>query len=86
MKGPYRNLADAIILQAVDDWRKAKRDIEIQQGQNRLRANKMIKDCERFFLSSYFNLFTEIDGAYILRALEKEVLETADSNKKISAK
>ena len=60
---PYRLLADAVILQAVKDYRKAlKRD------------NKVVKrECCRFFRSQWFKELTNIDGEQIISELKSEV-------------
>ena len=31
------------------------------------------KECERFFQSSHFNIFTQLDGKVLLSQLEREV-------------
>ena len=56
-------LANAIILQAVKDYRKAlKRDDCVRQ-----------KEIERFFRSEWFSVLTKIDPEMLIRKLEEEV-------------
>ena len=60
---PYRLLADAVILQAVKDYRKAlKRD------------NRAVKrECCRFFRSQWFKELTNIDGELLISKIKSEV-------------
>lgn len=56
---PYTALANAIIEQAVKDYRKSKNH----------QTRTIIK---KFFLSEWFSVLTEVDGKMILRRLEGE--------------
>ena len=56
---PYTALANAIIEQAVDDYRRSKHYLE----------KTAIK---KFFLSEWFSVLTEVDGKMILIRLEEE--------------
>lgn len=68
---PWQKLANAIVEQAVEDYRKA---------QARIIANPMIADhakvelrqLERFFRSQWFEVLTDVDGQLILSRLKKE--------------
>ena len=68
---PWQKLANAIVEQAVEDYRKV---------QARIKANPMIADhaeaelrqLERFFRSQWFEALTDIDGRLILSRLKKE--------------
>lgn len=55
---PYRALADAIILKAVDDYRKHKT----------LRGS-----IAKFFKSDWFKVLTDIDGEDLLKKLKDEL-------------
>ena len=55
---PYRALADAIILKAVDDYR----EYEELRG-----------DIAVFFRSDWFKALTDIDGEYLLKRLKDEL-------------
>lgn len=62
------NLCNAIILSAVNDYRKARCGERI--------AGKepwwVIRECERFFLSEWFSILTKVDGKTLLEALKRE--------------
>jgi len=68
---PYTGLANAIILQAVKDYRDANKRL------SRGRANKdaEIKKQEilNFFRSDWFGVLTEIDPEMLIRKLDEEV-------------
>ena len=59
MTDPYENLANAIILQAVKDYRL--HDDE-----------KELASIERFFRSGWFNTLTSIDPEMLIAKLRKE--------------
>ena len=59
MDTPYENLANAIILQAVKDYRL--HDDE-----------KELASIERFFRSGWFNTLTSIDSEMLIAKLRKE--------------
>ena len=66
----YEKLANAIILQAVKDYRAAKKKLKKQPTNKD--AEIMIKDTERFFCSDWFTALTDVDGSVILRKLQEE--------------
>jgi hypothetical protein len=70
-ENPYTGLANAIILQAVKDYRVALKKL------SRGRANKdaEIKKQEvlNFFRSDWFGVLTEIDPEMLIRKLDEEV-------------
>ncbi len=68
---PYEALANAVVLQAVKDWREAVG--KLNKGRKNVAAESMRDECERFFKSSYFNTFTELDGEILLSKLKSEV-------------
>ena len=70
MKDPYENLANAVILQAVKDWRSAVRKLKKRPRYDP--ARQMKEECEQFFLSEWFGELTEVDGGYLLRKLRLE--------------
>ena len=81
---PYESLANAIVEQAVTDYRKATADIRI--AKHRLRENpndekaikllnqsyRMHTECNRFFRSEWFGVLTKVDGERLLRELKEE--------------
>ena len=67
---PYENLANAIVKQAVDDWRTAVHIIAIRHGD--VTASYKKREIEEFFHSKWFILLTSVDGEYVLDKLKKE--------------
>ena len=70
MTAPYENLANAIVLQAVKDWRSAVRTLKKRPRYDP--AKQMKNECEDFFLSGWFEALTSVDGRMILRKLKEE--------------
>lgn len=68
---PYENLANAVVLQAVKDYRDAAG--KLSRGKRNIMAEQRKTECEVFFKSQYFNVFTALDGNALLSQLEKEV-------------
>ena len=56
---PYENLANAIVLQAVKDYRLTDDEAELAE-------------IERFFRSNWFGVLTDVDPEYLIRRLRKE--------------
>ena len=69
--GPYEALGNAVVLQAVKDYREAVH--KLSRGKKNTIAESTKQECERFFQSPYFNVFTQLDGKELLSQLEKEV-------------
>lgn len=61
----YENLANAIILQAIDDYKKAKK-IDDQ-----IKKDKIMNDVNRFFDSEYFKTLTSISSDVIRKAMDE---------------
>ena len=59
---PYENLANAIIIQAADDYREAYECGDIYT----------LCEVERFFKSDWIQALTNLDGIEILRRLQNE--------------
>ena len=68
---PYEALGNAVVLQAVKDYREAVH--KLSRGKKNTNAESTKQECERFFQSPYFNVFTQLDGKALLSQLEKEV-------------
>lgn len=68
---PYESLGNAVVLQAVKDYRDAVH--KLSRGKKNTIAESTKQECERFFKSPYFNVFTQLDGKSLLSQLEKEV-------------
>ena len=69
---PYEALGNAVVLQAVKDYREAVH--KLSRGKKNTIAESTKQECERFFKSPYFNVFTQLDGKALLSQLEKEVV------------
>lgn len=69
--GSYEALGNAVVLQAVKDYREAVH--KLSRGKKNTIAESTKQECERFFQSPYFNVFTQLDGKALLSQLEKEV-------------
>lgn len=68
---PYEALGNAVVIQAVKDYRDAVH--KLSRGKKNTIAESTKQECERFFQSPYFNVFTQLDGKALLSQLEKEV-------------
>ena len=70
MTDSYEDLAQAIILQAVKDYRVARKKAKYHPKNKE--AKLMIQDCESFFRSDWFSALTSIDGQVLLEKLKEE--------------
>ena len=71
MQENWEALVQAIILQAVEDYRKCRR--LVRRKPNQFEAQKMIREVERFLRSEWFKQLSAADGNMILEQLKKEV-------------
>ena len=69
----FSNLANAIILQAVKDYRDALKTLN--KYPDSIEGNKMKSDGERFFRSKWFSQVTSLDGNMLLIKLKEEVMD-----------
>lgn len=67
-KEGFENLANAIIVQAVKDYRKALRGFS-SDGKS---DTDVVAECERFFRSEWFSVLTNADGEYLITNIRKE--------------
>ena len=67
----YENLANAIILQAVKDYRMALKSLKANPRTRTAMAGK--DEIERFFRSDWFSVLTSVDGEMLIRSLQMEV-------------
>ncbi|MCH3999381.1 MAG: hypothetical protein LKF15_02910 [Lachnospiraceae bacterium] len=67
---PYERLANAIILQAVRDWRIAVRRLKRHPYDKDAKAMK--EETEKFFFSQWFTGLTSISGEKLLTKLKEE--------------
>ena len=71
MTDPWENLANAIILQAVKDYRMALKSLKANPRNRTAMADK--DEIERFFRSDWFSVLTSVDGEMLIRSLQMEV-------------
>ena len=69
----YQNLANAIIEQAVKDYREALR--RLKRHPDSKAAMELAMECERFFRSGWYGVLTDIDPDYLIERLRKEAAE-----------
>ena len=67
----YENLANAIILQAVKDYRMALKGLKANPRNMTAKADK--DEIERFFRSQWYSALTDVNGEMLIRSLQKEV-------------
>lgn len=68
---PYESLGNAIILQAVKDYRVALRRIK-HNPKNRMAIDEALL-IEKFFRSQLYAVITNIDGEFLIDKLREEV-------------
>ena len=68
---PYERLANAIILQAVTDYRAALKQIR-RNPKNQEAIDEAMR-VESFFRSGWYSQLTAVDGEYLIRRLQDEV-------------
>ena len=64
-------LMHAIVGQAVADWRRAVRMLNKDWCDRD--AARMQRECERFFLSGWFNTLTDLNGRLFLEKLQEDM-------------
>ncbi len=77
---PYINLSNAIVFQAVQDYRKAVEGIEAEPFN--YMAKKDIAQIERFIKSEWFEMISDIDPMTLIRHLHREVADGQAESKK----
>lgn len=68
---PYHLLGNAVVLQAVRDYRKANKRCRSAKPSSDALSTK--RQCQSFFRSDWFNVLTDIDGEMLIRKLDEEV-------------
>lgn len=69
-ENPYEKLANAIILQAVSDYRAALKKVK-KNPKNR-EAIEGALQLEKFFRSEWYQVLTSVDGEYLIDRIRKE--------------
>ena len=72
-ENPYEKLANAIVLQAVSDYRAALKKVK-KNPNNRDAINEALQ-IEKFFRSEWYQTLTSLDGEYLIERLRKEISE-----------
>ena len=67
---PAEVLYNAIILQAVKDFRMARK--RLKRNADDKAACAAVREISRFFRSRYFSVLTQVDGPTLLRRLSEE--------------
>ncbi|ADU27349.1 hypothetical protein [Ethanoligenens harbinense] len=72
MNDPYENLANAVILQAVRDYRTALKALRMNPRNKAAQTEK--ESVERFFRSQWYQALTTVDGEMLIKKLNEEVM------------
>lgn len=75
----YEALAHAIIVQAVVDYKAARRIL--QKHPEDLLAQAEIKKIKRFFHSRYYRALTSVDADYMIQKIEADIEAETDTEK-----
>lgn len=73
----YKALANAIILQAVKDFKPAYR--RLKRHPNDRLAQDTVREITHFFCSDYFCALTDLDGPALLNRIMREMDEKYES-------
>ena len=73
MTEPYQDLANAIILMAVKDYRDALKKLKKRPKYGP--AQDIKNEVERFFRSDWYRELTSVDGNFLIKNLRSEVRE-----------
>lgn len=73
-ENPYEKLANAIVLQAVSDYRTALK--KVKKNPNNRDAIDGALQIEKFFRSERYQVLTSVDREYLIDRLRKEVAES----------
>ena len=69
---PYENLANAIIIQACKDYRKAYKRY-LRRYRSTDKPDEELVELENFFRSDWYKTLTAVDGEYLMDRMKKEV-------------
>ena len=73
-ENPYERLANAVILQAVTDYRVALKKIKTYPI-NKDAVSEALS-IERLFRSGWYSMLTSVDGEYMIRMLQGEIRQS----------
>ena len=74
----YEELANAIVLQAVKDFKPAYR--RLKSHPNDKLAQDTVREITKFFCSQYFEALTDVDGPALLNRIMREMDEKHGKN------
>lgn len=69
---PYEELANAIVIQACNDYKKAYKQ-SLRRNGGMVDFNPELEELEEFFHSDWYKQLTEVDGEYLMERLKDEV-------------
>lgn len=69
---PYENIANAIVIQACKDYRRAYRRY-LRRYRSTVTPDAELTELEAFFRSAWYRSLTTLDGEYIMDRIRKEV-------------
>lgn len=73
-KEAIENLANAIIMKAVIDYKAALLKLRRSKTfQARANARAVITECEAFFRSQWFGILTDLDPQMLIRKIKEEI-------------
>ena len=72
----WDDLAEAIILRAVEDYRHVNNRLQAKPEDTRLQTRKA--EIEDFFRSSWFQVLTDLNGKHLLHQLQAEMKDRED--------
>ena len=68
---PYENLANAVIAQAAEDYRRLLKRAK-KNPANREALDEALQ-VERFFRSGWYQRLTNVDGEFLIRKLQEDI-------------
>ena len=68
---PYENLANAVIAQAAEDYRRILKRVK-KNPANREALDEALQ-VERFFRSGWYQRLTNVDGEFLIRKLQENI-------------
>lgn len=74
IEDPYERLANAIILNAVADYRAALKKIK-RNPKSKAAIDEALQ-LEKFFGSSWYQQLTSVDGKFLIRKLQDEIRQS----------
>ena len=72
MDDKYEDLANAIVITAVKDYRDVLKKLKKHPNSNYLQHTK--NEIERFFRSKWYSVLTDIDPEFLIKKLNEEVI------------